>query len=110
MGAIGQFRVMGGSISLSICTNVLNHHLSSTLNSISGITSTQISALLNTAQSITLIPPAMQAMVKNVYAQGYGVQIQATTAFSAAAFFATLLLVERSPRWQKSEEELEEEK
>jgi len=101
MGAIGQFRVLGGSISLSVCTNILNNHLSVALSPI--LSAKQLSALLSSAAAIVDIPSSLQDRVREAYADGYQKQMQAITAFSAAAILVTFLMFERKPRWQQSD-------
>ena len=96
MGAIAQFRTLGGTLGISICTNLLNNHLKSGLNDI--LTKAQVTSLLESAHNIITIPPEQRGLVENVYAEGYRSQVQALTAFSAAALLATFLMLERKPR------------
>lgn len=99
MGAIGQFRALGGSIGLSICTNLLNNHVSSVLSPI--LSADELSALLSSTEAVAGISPRLQDKVKEAFASGYNLQWLAMIAFSGGAVLASLMMVEKKPRWQK---------
>jgi len=96
MGAVGQFRMLGSSIAIAICTNVLNNQVIADLSTV--LSRSQLEQLLQSAQTIATIPPASRETVKHVYAEGYNRQMQVMTAFSGAAVLATLMLWEKRPR------------
>ena len=98
MGSVAQFRVLGASILLSICTNLLNHRLTSMLRPV--LLPTQLQDLLQSTQTIKELPPALQELVRRAYAEGFREQLIAMTVFSAAAIPATLMMTEKRPRTQ----------
>ena len=98
MGSVAQFRVLGASVILAICTNVLNNRVTSEL--APSLSQTQLAELLQSAESIKSLPPPLQQLVREVYAKGFREQLQVMTAFSAAAILATLMMSEKRPRRQ----------
>lgn len=98
MGAVPQFRALGGSIGIAICTNVLNNMATSGLQSI--LTPEQLSSLIKTAQTLESLPPALRATVRQVYGEGYNRQMEVLIAFSAASMLATLMMWEKKLRRQ----------
>ncbi|KAI4213593.1 MAG: hypothetical protein LQ351_003817 [Letrouitia transgressa] len=96
MGAIAQFRTLGGSVGVSICTNVLNNRIKSQLTTV--LSSTQISGLLHSSESLKKIPQSLQWIVQSVYAGGFNEQMKALTAFGAAAMLTAILMWEKKPR------------
>ena len=98
MGAVAQFRMLGGSIGLAACTNIVNNHLASATSGV--LSSAQLASLHETASVIATLDPSAQQLVKQAYAVGFNQQMQTMVAFSAAAVLAALLLVEKQPRRQ----------
>ena len=96
MGSVVEFRVLGASVLLSVCTNVLNSRVTTEL--ASQLSPSQLTELLRSAQTIQKLPNTLQQTVRHVYAQGFREQVQVMTAFSAAAILATLMMSERKPR------------
>ncbi|KAL8849335.1 MAG: hypothetical protein Q9221_005686 [Calogaya cf. arnoldii] len=96
MGAIAQARTMGGSIGISICTNLLNDHIKSGLKP--HLAQRYIDALLASARTIERILPEQLDTVKRVYSEGYRLQAIALTAFSGVAFCVVVLMWEQRPR------------
>jgi hypothetical protein len=96
MGSSGQFRYLGGSIGIAICTNILNKHVSATLSTL--LSPTQLRALLQSTQILNEFPPSLQDAIRRAYAEGYNTQFRAMAGFGGAALLATLLLCEKSPR------------
>ncbi|KAL8650357.1 MAG: hypothetical protein Q9226_005183 [Calogaya cf. arnoldii] len=96
MGAIAQARTMGGSIGISICTNLLNDHIKGGLKPY--LTQRYIDALLASARTIERILPEQLDTVRRVYSEGYRLQAIALTAFSGVAFLVVVLMWERRPR------------
>ena len=99
MGAISQFRALGGSIGLSICTNLLNSRVSTMLSPM--LSANQLLALRSSTDNIGDIPDGLQDLVREAYASGYRLQWQAMIAFAAGAFLATFMIIEKKPRWQR---------
>lgn len=96
MGAIAQARTMGGSIGISVCTNLLNDHVKTGLKG--HLAKQYIDALLASASTIQSILPEHLPLVRRVYSEGYREQAVALTAFSGVAFLMVMLMWERSPR------------
>ena len=96
MGAVPQFRALGGAVGIAICTNVLNNMVTSGLQSV--LDPEQLSDLLKTAQTLETLPPAVQRIVREIYGEGYNRQLQIMTAFSAASMLATLMMWEKRLR------------
>lgn len=96
MGAIAQARTMGGSIGISIGTNLLNSHVKDRLKGY--LTRQQISDLLASARMIARLPQEMHPMVQRIYSEGYRQQAIALTAFSGVALLVVILMWERKPR------------
>ena len=95
IGALTQFRILGGSIGLAVCTNILNNKIRSA----SGILSPQqVQGLLQSAQAINTLTPDLQVAVRQLFANGYNEEMQVLIAFSGAALLATLMMWERQPR------------
>ena len=95
MGAIAQFRVLGGSLGLAVCTNVLNKRVK---DGVSMLSEEQLSGLLESAQTIKALSPTLQAYVRQLYAKGYNEEMQVLTVFAGAALLSTLLMWEKSLR------------
>jgi hypothetical protein len=98
MGAVGQFRMLGGSIAIAICANVLNRFVESELSTV--LPSDQLAVLLKSVQTMKDLPPSSQQAVRDVYTEGYSTQMKILTAFSGATVLATLMMWERYPRKQ----------
>ena len=98
MGAVGQFRMLGGSIAVAICTNVLNNLVNSNLQAV--LSSDQLARLLDSAQTLGTLTPSLQDTVRDVYTEGYSKQLKILTAFSGGAILATLMMWERPLRKQ----------
>jgi hypothetical protein len=85
MGAIGQVRIMGGAIVLSIATSVFNSY-----------TRPRLHALLGKAdfkpEHGSGSPSVPNDDVRNLFAQGYNLQMAILAAFSVAQFLAVLLM------------------
>lgn len=95
MGALAQFRILGGCLGLAVCTNVLNNNIKSES---SRLTTQQLNDLLKSAQTIKALPPDLRENVRQAYAQGYNEEMQVLIAFAGAAVISTLLLVEKKLR------------
>ncbi|KAL8798758.1 MAG: hypothetical protein Q9182_006419 [Xanthomendoza sp. 2 TL-2023] len=96
MGAIAQARTMGGSIGISICTNLLNNHVKDGLQG--KLTKQQVSDLLASARTMAKLPREMQRVVQRIYSEGYRQQAISLTTFSAVALLVVFLMWERKPR------------
>lgn len=95
IGALTQARILGGSIGLAVCTNILNNKVKS---GSSFLSPEQLHGLLQSAQLIKTLPPDAQEVVRQVYGKGYNEEMQALTAFGGAAVLATLMMWEKKLR------------
>lgn len=96
MGSVTQIRVLGGTIGLAICSALLSNHVTDQTAGL--LTPEQQSALLQSFQSINVLPLEMQTMIRRVYADGYSQQMRVMLYFSIASLVSLVLLVERHPR------------
>ncbi|KAF5868961.1 putative mfs multidrug transporter protein [Botrytis fragariae] len=96
MSGSGQFRALGGSIGIAICTNVLNNHITSALSSI--LSPIQLNELLQSTEVLTKFPPRLLAITRKAYSDAYNTQMLLLAAFSAATLMTTVLFWERTPR------------
>ncbi|KAF2446031.1 major facilitator superfamily transporter [Karstenula rhodostoma CBS 690.94] len=98
MGTSNQFRVLGGSIGVAICANILNDHLANRLRGL--LSPDQIRALLASAQTLAFISPDLRQAVRDTFAESFVMQMQVILGLSCAGLLATLLMIERQPRYQ----------
>lgn len=90
--------MLGGSVAIAICTNMLNHLVKSKLRTV--LSPNQLANLLESVSTMKYLPSSSRQAVRDVYAQGYDTQMKILTAFSGVAIVATLMMVERHPRKQ----------
>ena len=95
IGALTQARILGGSIGLAVCTNILNKKVKSES---SFLSSQQMNDLLQSTQTIKTLPPNLQEAMRQVFGKGYNEEMQALTAFGGATVLATLMMWEKKPR------------
>ena len=95
IGALTQARILGGSIGLAICTNILIKKVRAKLHFLSP---QQLQELLQSAQTIKTLPLPAQKTVRQIFAEGYNEEFQVLIAFSGAAILATLMMWEKKPR------------
>jgi hypothetical protein len=98
MGISNQFRVLGGSIGVAICANILNNHITDRLHGI--LDPLQIKALLASVQALELIPSEQREVVREAFTASFIQQMQIILGLSGAGLLLTLLMVERRPRFQ----------
>ncbi|KAL8661486.1 MAG: hypothetical protein Q9202_005551 [Teloschistes flavicans] len=96
MGAIAQARTLGGSVGVSIATNLLNNHLREGLRHVLG--KAQIGALLASARTVGTVPEGAREVVQRVYAEGYRDQAIALSAFAGVGLVVVGMMWERRPR------------
>ncbi|MCJ1306888.1 hypothetical protein MMC25_000532 [Agyrium rufum] len=95
MGAVGQFRQLGGLLALCIGTNILNSKVRTGLAAL--LSPEQVQALLTTTAAIsTSVPEELQGQVRSIFASAYNDQMKAGAAFGAAAILVTLLFWEKN--------------
>ncbi|GFF41879.1 hypothetical protein IFM58399_06416 [Aspergillus lentulus] len=96
MGAVTQIRVLGGTISLAICSTILNNHVKPRILSV--VSPEQVQAICDSLSAIKDLTPSQQAAVKRVFAEGYNLQNIFMTAVTALGLITTCFLWERHPR------------
>ena len=90
MGAVPQFRWLGGSIGVSICATIINKQLTSRLQSI--LPPEQLSGLSRSALVVNKFPPAAVDLIRQAYAIGFQRSILVLNSFAGAAILVTFLL------------------
>lgn len=96
MGAVAQARTLGGSLGISICTNLLNNHIQDALKQV--LSAQQIGDLLGSARSIAGFPENVRPVVRRIYAEGYRDQTVALTAFAGVGLLVVGMMWERPLR------------
>lgn len=96
MSAVGQFRMLGGSVAIAICANVLNNMVEPSLRT--ALLPNQLADLLKSVQTLESLPLSSQDVVRQVYTGAYQKQLRILTAFSGAAVVAAFMLWEKHPR------------
>ena len=90
MGAVVQFRLLGGAVGLSIATSVVNSYLRSHL---SGLVSLdQLESILRSVSAIDSLDPSLGSTVRAVFGRAYNLQMKLMIGFGAAQIPASLLL------------------
>lgn len=94
-GALNQFRIYGGSLSLSIITCAT---LPSLRRDLLGVLSPQQTALiLDRTEEILTLPPETQPLVRQMFGDMYNKQMVILIGISAAQVCMTLLQWQRKP-------------
>ncbi|MCJ1356673.1 MAG: hypothetical protein MMC33_006668 [Icmadophila ericetorum] len=96
LGALTQFRALGGVIGLAIATNVLNNHLTSHLERV--LSPEQLANLLQSAATIAELPPALEGVVRETFREGFNLQMRIMIGFGAAQILAMAVMWEKKPR------------
>ncbi|PWY83834.1 MFS general substrate transporter [Aspergillus sclerotioniger CBS 115572] len=95
MGAIAQFRVMGGCIGIAILTAVANGYIHSHLQH--ALAADQWQTISHSAALIWTLSPAAQTLVRVTYSASYNLQMQILAGFAGGQVLASLLM------WQKKQ-------
>lgn len=94
MGAITQFRTMGGAIGLSIVNTVMHTFLKSRLRNI--ITSADaLNKVLDSAQSIAALDPATRLKVVLEFSEGYNIQMRILAGLAAVQLLGSAVMWQR---------------
>ncbi|OJD15998.1 hypothetical protein AJ78_03790 [Emergomyces pasteurianus Ep9510] len=96
MGALTQVRVLGGTISLAICSTILNNYLKPKLES--QISPSELRHISDSLTAINNLTPAQQTAVRVAFGEGYNKQNTYLTAFSGLSLLASLFIWEKNPR------------
>ncbi|KAI9727831.1 MAG: hypothetical protein M1834_007877 [Cirrosporium novae-zelandiae] len=96
MGALTQIRVLGGTVSLAICSTILNNHLKSDIGPI--LTRAQIQDVFESTSAILDLDQGIQQEVRCVFGAGYNKEMKTMLYFTIAGFLTILLIWEKQPR------------
>ena len=89
MGAVVQFRIMGGAVGLAIVTTTLNSYMSSHLSVL--IPMQQLQAVLRSVDAINKLSPTLQSHIRAALGYCYNLQMRVMIGFGAAQIPASLL-------------------
>ncbi|OGM40588.1 hypothetical protein ABOM_010663 [Aspergillus bombycis] len=95
MGAVAQFRVMGGSIFLAIATSVSNGFIRSHLRGL--LDDGQLPSVLYSAAAVPMLPPDAQIIVRTVFSESYNLQMKILAGCAGGQVLASFLM------WQKEQ-------
>ncbi|GKZ81183.1 hypothetical protein AnigIFM56816_005695 [Aspergillus niger] len=93
MGAITQFRVMGGCIGISVLTAVANGYLQSHLQQ--WLTPTEMQLVLHSAESLSTLPASAQSLVRGTFSASYNLQMKILAGFAGGQVLASVLMWQR---------------
>ncbi|BCS18428.1 uncharacterized protein APUU_11256S [Aspergillus puulaauensis] len=88
-----QLRMLGGALGVAIATSILNAHLKSRLGDV--LDGEQLDMVLDSAQSVGLLPGELQVQVRRVFGEAYNIQMKAIGGFSAAQVLPVVLMWKR---------------
>ena len=86
---------MGAAIGLAITTTVLNGYVRSRL--LGFLSSDQVGALLATSASVSSFPLEVQEKIRNVFGQGYNIDMKILIGLAAAQLPASLVMWQKKP-------------
>lgn len=95
MGAIAQFRILGGCIGLAIVTAVQHGYLRAHLNRFLG--SNLVEAVLQSTSTISTLVTGQQEMVRETYAASYNLQMKVLAGIAGAQMLTSLLMWQKDP-------------
>ncbi|KAL9081940.1 MAG: hypothetical protein Q9159_006881 [Coniocarpon cinnabarinum] len=90
MGAINQFRVVGGAIGLAICTNIMSAYLREHLAAV--LPPEALNGVLESISNIDSLSSSQQATTRSIVGDSINLQMKTLIAFSAAQIPAAFLL------------------
>ncbi|KAL8628149.1 hypothetical protein Q9189_006158 [Teloschistes chrysophthalmus] len=96
MGAIAQARTLGGSVGISIATNLLNNHLRDGLHQV--LAEGEVSALLASARAVGEVGVGEREVVRRVFAEGYREQAVLLSGFAGVGMVVLGMMWERRAR------------
>lgn len=95
MGAIAQFRVMGGSIGLAIATAIQHSYIRSHLRQF--LTGNVVETLLQSASAISTLPTGAQDLVRETYGVSYNLQMKFLAGTAGAQLLTSLTMWQQNP-------------
>lgn len=87
--------MLGGILGLAIVTSVMNRWIRLPLLEI--LPSEQVKALLETTDALKSFPEATQLAVRELFGQGYNLQLKIMIGFAVAQIPATLMMWKKKP-------------
>ncbi|KAL3458394.1 MFS general substrate transporter [Aspergillus heterothallicus] len=94
MGAIAQFRILGGSIGLAIVTAIQHSYLRTHLSNF--LTGSVVEAVLDSTAVIATLPSDTQAHVRETYGDSYNLQMNVLAGMAGVQLLTSFLM------WQKN--------
>ncbi|KAI0378118.1 putative multidrug resistance protein fnx1 [Hypomontagnella monticulosa] len=91
--AFNQFRVLGGAMTLAIVTAVGNNWVKSKLSGF--LTNDELMTIFASTATIDRFPPNIESLVRDTFAQSFGLQMRILLGIAVAAIFTTLLMWQR---------------
>ncbi|KAL4735695.1 major facilitator superfamily domain-containing protein [Aspergillus similis] len=98
MGAVAQFRVMGGCIGIAVVTAVANGYLQSHLRQVPA--PEELCAVLQSAVRLSTLSSADQGLVRRAFSASYNLQMKILAGFAGGQVLASLL------KWQQKQSRL----
>jgi hypothetical protein len=95
MGAVAQFRVMGGVIGLAIVTSIFNSFIRSDVSSF--LSGNQVDSLLKSTSYITTLSPTVQISTRDAFSAGYNLQMKILAGFAGGQVLSSFLM------WRKDQ-------
>ncbi|KAJ5626428.1 MFS general substrate transporter [Penicillium herquei] len=95
MGAIAQFRIMGGAIGLAIATAIQHSYLRSHLSQ--SLTSGVIETILQSTSAIATLPTDSQTLVRETYAASYNMQMKFLAGMAGAQVITAITMWKKNP-------------
>lgn len=97
MGAITQFRALGGVVGFAITSNVFNAYVKANLQQT--VSPGEVSGVLDSfSKTLASLSPEAQGTVRDTFAKAYDIEISILIGFAAAQVLAVGLLWERQLR------------
>ncbi|GKZ36121.1 hypothetical protein AbraIFM66950_007028 [Aspergillus brasiliensis] len=93
IGAIAQFRVMGGCIGISILTAVANGFIQSHLRQ--SLSAEQMLSVLHSTEAVSSLPPSVQNLVRGTFSASYNLQMKILAGLAGGQVLASLLMWEK---------------
>ena len=94
-GALGQARILGGTIGLSVATIIFNHNIATDLPGI--LSPTQLTNLQQSITTIFDLEPQQQVKVAEAFADSFNKQMRFCMYLSAVAVVVALFTLQKNP-------------
>lgn len=94
MGAVTQFRTLGGTIGLAVGATILNNHLASSLPN--HLTPSEMQSISDSVQFMDSLPAPTRTAVRSVFSEGYNKQLRTMLYFSVAVLVSLTLMWDRN--------------